>query len=225
MSSLFVCFEDVIDDARHRAVTKLIDDNIVDINHYLTPPEQRWLSDAQWYGGRKLGTADDLIAIYRDREPHPKASSLLRRRIDAGLRAPSVADVKVMIGRIIDSLTNSPSNPYGPVRRTRDGAYMDSSAGPSLTGTPTERLVHLYLWSQRSTGHDASVKRIAQELGSSLVAVEAAIRTLVRERVVVRMHQPGIGFIARLADVHTPRQADRREERHRMADVDLMVGE
>jgi hypothetical protein len=114
---------------------------------------------------------------------------------------------------IVASLTRSPNNPDGPIRRSRDGAFLDGSEGPILTGTPTERLTWLALYYLNSEHNNfMSVKRLLKQVGGSNEAMQAAIRSLTARGIVHRIHEPGIGPMVRLHDIHSRKSADARAD-------------
>jgi hypothetical protein len=120
-----------------------------------------------------------------------------------------LAGVRAALGDIISALTRTPDSPHCPVRRSADGAMLDSQYGPVLFGTPTERILLLTLYSVDGGG-DLGVSRIHDMLGGSLTALQIAVRALNQKGVVQRYWTPGWGPAVRLVPVYSARAADER---------------
>lgn len=116
-------------------------------------------------------------------------------------------DADTVLERIVASRTWSSQNPYGPIHRRADGTFLDGSRGPILTGTPTSRLLWLYLYHH---GGPITLQQLDCQLGCGLPSLQAAIRTLVRLGIVRRMHEPGYGTVVCLESVYTREAADAR---------------
>jgi hypothetical protein len=163
-----------------------------DANH-TAPTLAEFRADLTKRFGEKLDETELLLREYETLAPT--------------LLAPHLLDAATILERIVASRTWSSQNPYGPIRRRADGTFLDGSRGPILTGTPTSRLLWLYLYHH---GGPITLQQLDCQLGCGLPSLQAAIRTLVRLGIVRRMHEPGYGTVVCLESVYTREAADAR---------------
>jgi hypothetical protein len=89
-----------------------------------------------------------------------------------------VEDVTKAIEDLDAARTFSGSNPDGPVRRGEDGFYLDGSHPPTVSGSPTERLLWIVLYHQMKFHNYISVAELTVQLGACQAAMLAAVRSL-----------------------------------------------